>query len=516
MNSNRRGMDSNLKYCQRVATEIEVSQGTPILNEVIAACDVAMAEIQSGSDSARRHYDKYRQLRDKALATAPSLNDIFSARSQINRCDRFEKKLLSFEQQLEESSRLVELAVANSENYAATCADALKGLSQQSVSAQDLTLAHTSLQSVRGLKSQALQDKKARALMAEDTFAAQRKQFDSHIKTGDQCVAQLEKATAEKDMALSALKAELMGISRELGQAEKSCQQIQQAGADGMSQARYKELSKQFDAVVANRNGILSRLSQSSAYQKNRDWPEVRRAENGLASLNGCIDKSSAHLTALLKRLEAPAVATTPTPAPTPAVTQSAPASTREASVVQGTIHLATTLPQIAIAYLLEERPNNKIQDMTLTASGFDSKLYTVSSGDTIRIKSRDFNFHRTHLSIPGTPYSSSFAWLQSRQQKDVQVSWPENTIAILRSDRTSIVPTLIANIPTRDYITLEFDASTASSTFELPVNGRHSKGYILMSGFDPVEFELPKGNTLVLDVTREATAAGNVMLQLR
>src|SRR5690606_29394624 len=44
MNSNRRGMDSNLKYCQRVATEIEVSQGTPILNEAIAACDAAMAE----------------------------------------------------------------------------------------------------------------------------------------------------------------------------------------------------------------------------------------------------------------------------------------------------------------------------------------------------------------------------------------------------------------------------------------------------------------------------------------
>lgn len=517
LKSTRREMDSNLKYCQRVATDIEVSQGTPLLNEAIAACDAAIAGIQEGSSEATRtHYEKYKQLRDKALATSPSLNDIFSARSQINRCDRFERKILSFEQQMEESTRLVELAITNSENYAATCADTLKGMSQQSFTPQDLASAQASLQGVRQLKTRALQDSKARKFMADDKFADQRQQFDKHIKTGDQCVARLEKTAAEKESAIIALKAELTGFSRELGQQERSCQQVQQAKSTGMAQTRYKELSKQFDTVVANRDRLQSRMSRSTTYQKNRDWPEARRAESALASLNGCIEKSSAHLTVLLKGLDVAPAAVVAAVASTPPPQAAQPVSPAQAKAIQGTIHLATTLPQVAIVYLLDERPVSKIQDMTLTPSGFDSKFYAVATGDTIRIRSRDFNFHRTDLTIPGTNFSYGFAWLQSRQQKDVQVSWPENTIATLRSDRTSIVPTLVANIPTRQYALLDFDASTASSTFELPITDSQSKGYILMSGFDPIAFDLPNGESAVLEVVRESTVAGNVTLQLR
>ena len=41
LSTQKRGMDSNLKFCERVATDIEIAIGTPILDQALAACDEA-------------------------------------------------------------------------------------------------------------------------------------------------------------------------------------------------------------------------------------------------------------------------------------------------------------------------------------------------------------------------------------------------------------------------------------------------------------------------------------------
>lgn len=518
LSSTRREMDSNIKYCQRVGTDVEVQTGTPILNQAIEACDESIKELKNMSpDAARGHYDRFLELRDKALAMAPSLNNVFSARSQINRCDRVEKKFVTFQKKQAESSQAVELALSNSENYASACADTSKGLKQGGLDAQSVKSAKSSLEPIQSLKSLATGDAFANEYLANSGFAAQKQQFDAYIASGDSCMVELKKLVADKDREIGRYKAELGSLNREVVAIDKRCDAVINTSASGMNQARYKELSKQYDAVVADRNGFQGKLSRSSIYKQSRDWPDSRKINTKLAELNSCIDKSSNHLAALFKEVGTPpakaVVAKVPVPAPV--VKKFEPTQSSEpARVVKGTIKLAGSMPQVALAYLVDGQVQKDVEQITITPSGFDQQMYAVSSGDTIRLKSRDFAFHRTSLNIPGVDYPEAFAIVQSRQQKDVKVEWPINTLATLRSDRPSVVPAFIANIPTREFSRLSFDSGNGSASFELKAAGKATRGYILMSGYDPIEFELNKGETSVKDVVRDSTVQGNVLLQ--
>ena len=46
--TSKRGMDSNLKYCTRVGTDIEVAVGMPTLEKALAACELALTSLKGG------------------------------------------------------------------------------------------------------------------------------------------------------------------------------------------------------------------------------------------------------------------------------------------------------------------------------------------------------------------------------------------------------------------------------------------------------------------------------------
>jgi len=194
LTSTERGMDSNLKFCARVATDVELSSGTPILEKAVAACERAENQIKAGRfEMAQFSYEQFRQLKNKALSVAPALNDRFSTRHDINHCERLKRKIKGYNQQQDALSASISAIMEEAESFSSLCQSTLQQLNGKPRDS-------ATTQQARAALSQILEHK---ANIAEETLALEefkihpdspaRDRFDSLLTTGNSCLATLQK-----------------------------------------------------------------------------------------------------------------------------------------------------------------------------------------------------------------------------------------------------------------------------------------------------------------------------------
>ncbi|HVL00775.1 MAG TPA: hypothetical protein VM553_13225, partial [Dongiaceae bacterium] len=238
LTSSQRGMDSNLKYCNRVGTDIEVATGMPTLDKALAACDLANADLKAGKlDTAKTNYQQFIGLRDEALALAPSLNNVFSARSEIRRCERLETKIAGFGKEQAALTMAVQSAMDDSETLQTACESALTQLNDAELNPQALQAGRQALTKAQAHQKIVAVDIAAVEKLKKGAAVPEQKALDSRVAKGTQCVGQLTAAVATKDRQLQTAQADLDRRGTQLKKANQTCSAITAIDSNRATQA---------------------------------------------------------------------------------------------------------------------------------------------------------------------------------------------------------------------------------------------------------------------------------------
>ncbi|MFZ5604104.1 MAG: hypothetical protein ACOY7J_16765 [Pseudomonadota bacterium] len=544
LTTNKRGMDGNLKYCQRVARDVEVEAGMPVMNQALAACDNAQQALQENKpDVAKSRLDQFRSLKAEALAIAPSLSDIFTVKNQISRCERIESKIAASSKQQVALALALETAQEESTAFVTSCQKTLEQLNREKIDDPVLRDARQGQTSAASHRKNAQGEKLAQATFREQPNHPVKLAVDANLKQGDQCMTSLNQTIARKDSELAAIKTRFDTVGQQLQTASAHCEQARQA-ADGTPTKDLQETVRSgYEKALQTRNQVRDSLGKDAAYREYDGWGSVRGIEQGMQTLNQCLDNTRQQLDRLYAALPAavttaavatPAVApdsaaavagkagastapATTTASTTPATKSTTAGQTDQlsgaaASRITGTLRLLNLTPEFALFYVPDgTRP--RPAEIVIDRAGFESTLYVCASGDNLTLRNRDNTSHRVTASNESLSMSSVLARLQPRQSKTANVNWPEHQIVTLRADRGALAISYVANVPSANYQQLRLESAGKDTRFSFSNDKGVKTAYLIMPDTDPLTFTLTKGETKSLALTRNGVPAGSLLV---
>jgi hypothetical protein len=109
LTSTKRSMQKNLRYCEKVNTNLLNAEATPILEEALTHCEKAKTAINSGDlATSKRAYQRYQKGKAKALSITKTILNVFALSSQVRRCDTLDKKISTLEQKQQAQEKAVQ------------------------------------------------------------------------------------------------------------------------------------------------------------------------------------------------------------------------------------------------------------------------------------------------------------------------------------------------------------------------------------------------------------------------
>lgn len=511
LTTNKRGMDSNLKFCERVAIDIEIAIGTPILKRAIGACDEARKHLKAENpEQAKVHFDEFVQLKDEALSTSPSLNDQFSTRNQIRSCERLQKKIAGFNEKQETMALAIETVLEESEAYNTLCQGTLKAVKKETLNSAAVTEAKNAMTTARKHHNGVMAESLALAELDKKPDSPETQSKNRNLASGDRCMSELSTHVANIESSIDLAQRELREYDNALKQANAECRATQKTPVAEVTQSAYESARTQYESAVKTRNNVRTALAKNTYYRDNQHNKVPRSIEKNMGKLNSCLDASRSHVSTLFGAL----------PLTTPAIASVAKqkAEGKTGGVpptkIHGSIKMINAAPEFVVAYMVDGSKPEQGVEIIIDESGFDKPVYFVGSGETFRIKSRDFSTHRISASNPSLNFFESLVRVQSRQSRQAKVTWPVNHMVQLRSDRGDVVPSYVANTSSGKPTIIMFDFGSDTVEFELDNPNEAAIGYLLVPDFDPLEIKLSEGEIKSLAITRDKEPLGSVLLK--
>ena len=524
LKTSKRGMDGNLKFCQRVTRDVEVEVGMPTMNQALAECDAAQQSLKDDSpDQAQQHHAQFKALRDKALTLAPSLSDIFTVKNQISRCDRIETKIASFSKQQQALTLSLETAQEESEAYLASCQKTLEILKAEKIDDPVLRDANQGLNSANSHKKNVKDEVLAYKTFAENPQHPTKKIIDGNLAKGDRCNTELTTAIGLKKQELDNIKKQFARYNEQLAGATTRCESARKSAAKVSSQEAYDTAKSDYEKAQKMLNDTRAALSKDNNYSAYQGREDVVQIEKQMQALNGCLADTKRQMGVAFAKLPAgtastnAAATTIATPKASkdansnPATSTNAGAASGTAQTMEGTITMMGLIPEFALFYA-PDGTQPQAPEIVVERTGFEQQLYIAPNNAVLNFKNKDNTAHRISVSNDVSKFSENLTRLQPRQSKTAKVSWPENSIVALRSDRGTFATSYIANIPTANYLQLDFaGAERLNVRF---VNDKASTiAYLIMPDTDVLTFTLSKGETKSLAITRDGVPVGSLVV---
>ncbi|HVL02039.1 MAG TPA: hypothetical protein VM553_19615 [Dongiaceae bacterium] len=560
LTTSKRGMDGNLKYCQRVSRDVEVEAGMPVMNQALAACDSAQQALQDDKpDVARSQLDQFRSLKAEALAMAPSLNDIFTVKNQVSRCERIESKIAASSKKQEALALALETVQEESAAFATSCQKTLEQLNREKIDDPVLRDARQGQASATSHRQNVQGEKLAQTAFREQPTHPVKQKVDASLKQGDQCMANLNQTITRKDQELAAVKARFAKVGDQVKTASADCAHAQQAAGGTATKEKHATVLAGYEKALKTRNQVRDSLAKDAGYRQYDGWDSVRGIEQGMENLNQCLDATRQQLDRLFAALPvavpvaaakpaAAATASTPVAAiPAPkAATASAPAAAQAtapatapqtaapaqaaaataatetkpadnlsgaaASRFSGTIRILNLAPEFALFYVSDgTRP--RPAEVIIDRAGFDALIYVGGNGDSITLRNKDNTSHRVTATNESLSMTDVLARLQPRQSRTSTINWPEHQIVTLRADRGALAVSYVANVPSANYQQIKLESAGKDTRFTFSNDKAAKSAYLIMPDTDPLTFTLTQGETKSLAITRKGVPAGSLVV---
>ncbi|MDX1694870.1 MAG: hypothetical protein R3208_13980 [Ketobacteraceae bacterium] len=585
----KRGMEGNILFCQRVEQQLQVEEGTPYMDRAVEHCDLAQKALKEEDPvSARANLEQFKELSDKAFEVAPAMKDIFSITSQVRRCERLQKKVSRISEKVETKKLSIETVKEESSAYLNACLEAEKQLGARAVDDALLKNVNATLRSAISHKKSTRDETLAFEIFEQEPDHPAKPVVEGNLSKGDQCVARVEKEISSKERELANIKAKFDKYADQLVEAGKTCEEAKQKANSQPSDTTYVSARKTFQQAQVINNRVRDALKGDKDYDTYSSWPQVKSIDRQLSNVSSCIDSTNKAIGAMFATLQAEkqarekaeqeklaaaqaearrraeeeakrradeelqarkaaeqasaaakAAAEAKAKAAAEAAAKAAAAAAavaakeeeeRKAAAerakgkvsaagvdavnrVKGAITFDGLIADHAVFYVDDGSSAPSSVDIELDKTGFDKDVYVAGDGATIEIRNKDNALHRITATDDYREYSDTLVRIYPRQRKRAQVGWPVNTMVSIRSERGVLTASYIANVKSGTFKHIPFNVGKNTFEFEFKGSGKGTKAYLLMPGYDTVEFDFSQGSEQTKPIIQNKAPVGSVMV---
>ena len=178
---------------------------------------------------------------------------------------------------------------------------------------------------------------------------------------------------------------------------------------------------------------------------------------------------------------------------------------------VTGTITFDGLIADHGVFYVDDGTSTPASVEVELDKAGFDKDVYVVGANTSIEIRNKDNALHRINATDDYRGYSDNLVRIYPRQRKPAKVGWPVNTMVAIRSERGALTASYIAHLNSGSFLHVPFNVGSNTFNFEFSGSGKGTKGYLLMPGYDTIEFDFAEGSEQIKPVIQSGAPVGSV-----
>lgn len=183
---------------------------------------------------------------------------------------------------------------------------------------------------------------------------------------------------------------------------------------------------------------------------------------------------------------------------------------------ITGVISFDGLIAEHAVIYIDDGSKAPGSVDIELDKSGFDKDVYVAGSKARITVRNKDNALHRIKATDDYRNYSDYLVRVYPRQRKNAKVAWDINTMVSIRSERGALTESYIAHINSGTFKHIPFNVGDTSFKFSFKGSGKGTKAYLIMPGYDTVEFDFAQGSEQTKPLLQNGAPVGNVMVSAK
>lgn len=180
---------------------------------------------------------------------------------------------------------------------------------------------------------------------------------------------------------------------------------------------------------------------------------------------------------------------------------------------ITGAISFDGLIADHAVLYIDDGSSPPGSVDVELEKSGFDKDVYVAGGDSRINIRNKDNALHRITANDDYRGYSDNLVRIYPRQRKRAKVGWPVNTMVSIRSERGVLTNSYIAHVNSGTFQHIPFNVGKTTFDFEFEGSGKGTKAYLVMPGYDTVEFDFSEGSEQTKPIIQDKAPVGSVMV---
>lgn len=304
--SKERNMEGNIQICKRIEQDISNKAGEPIMERALAQCKEAEKALEGDDPSAATAMlTEFRKLRDDALTRSPGLKDIFAIKNQLSKCDRMENKIGRVAAKQEAADTAVAAAKSAADKYVATCNDATAALQNDALNDASIKNANSKLGAAAGLKKAALNNADAKKVFEKKPDHPEKTAIDTSIKSGDTCVANLQKQIAARTSEIANIKKAAGQYESQAGSLASACEDARKLAASTASEEALASAKKKLQDVTAQSKQLQQKLDEDAAYKKAASQGLGGNTQQKMDNANKCIKATSTAVAQMQKAVTA-------------------------------------------------------------------------------------------------------------------------------------------------------------------------------------------------------------------
>ena len=340
-----REMETNIKYCKRVESNIQRAEATPILEQGIDFCKSSKVALSDNNLTlAASEISQYQELKEQALIIAPDLMEVFVLASKIRTCTRIEEKLQKATNAASQAEEEMKKAIIAYQDFKAQCESARQFTNKPNFGIYQLSKANNLLTQAHKRKKSARQNAKAFELAEENPNSENAIALVSLIKESQLCESDVSSAIRRVTKAQRRNQKQLSNASKSLASALKECKSAQKGFKKPLTVAELNTLRGLYNATSDVKESIISNKALMNNSEQYKTWPQSKSLKANLKGTTSCLSIFSATLKAtkaipnspvVIDNIDEPAQSTTTSTIPANATSESTlktqPAPTEEA-----------------------------------------------------------------------------------------------------------------------------------------------------------------------------------------
>jgi hypothetical protein len=297
LSTTQRDMDSNLRYCERVETNIKRAEATPILEKGFSYCDTAKESLKTGDvPTAQTNMNEYKRYRDDAMIITDSIMDVFALASKVRACSRVEEKLA---EAMKEENALVEKINAAIQGYQVVlteCEKAKTSISSPKFSLNKLDDVNAMMNEAAKAKKAARQNTEAFTILKEQPNRPQSQELQKLVDSSAQCEGQTSeyirtatknKRTLEKDIddGIATLRA-----------AQSACESAQKLSNRFVAEADITKAEASYQNSAALKSKVTNDAKLIATVKQYPSWNSSKQFSKLMNSTENCQKSTAASI----------------------------------------------------------------------------------------------------------------------------------------------------------------------------------------------------------------------------